>query len=464
MLTLEEMRKIALKNKRDDFKVGQKVTVVWEAVIGSNAGYTGVIDSIKNGAVHVKGDKEPIGYGQPSSLYIHEEQEKPKERLNVGDTVVIREKTDYWNGNFQKHEFEIVEFVRGEVKLKTKVALSISAKIGGWSWEKKRNGTFYWPKEQVFPLRSIGTVWKEVGGPKVELVLTANTPYGKKSAHTLNEAYKYGNPNAVALMNISRKDMLHLNPFQTWAVIVKDPENISDEEWKKIAKLEVNFVQSRVDSPKSDDKYSFKAGSGFIEKTIEPEPVQIMHVEAKPPIKEPVVSAPIITKATVKVVKKHKKSKKRKVRKKGMLTMTKKYRVHKGELGGRVMESSNVSKCGTFVFFDHLDKRIRVHTKHLTELTEENFVDTTAKGNEDKMSELRSTAFGYVTSKNVKRIEALKLQLLERTDTNIAEITAIRQGTGLSREMAKKPKPSFWTPERIMLAAVMALLIISMVL
>lgn len=115
-----------------------------------------------------------------------------------------------------------------------------------------------------------------------------------------------------------------------------------------------------------------------------------------------------------------------------MINLNTRYRVTQGQLGGRVLKPTKVSKCGTFGFFaspgfEHHPwaDPIRISEKHLAPI---GMQDVTQDLDTKAMGELRSAATAYVSTENLKRIESVKGALLAATEANVAEIEAIKAG------------------------------------
>jgi hypothetical protein len=375
--------------------------------------------------------------------------------IQKGELVTIDVDHSYWGRSYSERAYRYLG--NGSCRVIDK-AFKPRSKSGTHN-SYVPGSVFAWKEEDIVRAVQIGSIWRKssakYGYAKYKLVLTADQPYSRGRVGITPAALRYKEPNVVALMNVKHDgNVTSANPFQTWGVKVENPHAITPEEWQEITRDggPYEFVSLREEKPVRVNTYGDKEALPIMPISSGSFDNKLKKMGILEDVKKEYHKAEGIAK---------KKKRKKRKRKKGGIVMIKRYRINQGQLGGRVLESTRVSKCGSFVFFPHLDREVRVHTKHLTELTEANFVDTTSKGEEKAMSELRATAFGYVTAKNVKRIENLKRELLERTDTNVAEVTAIRQGTRLDRD--KTPKVSWWTPERIALAIAIVLSILSMV-
>lgn len=110
------------------------------------------------------------------------------------------------------------------------------------------------------------------------------------------------------------------------------------------------------------------------------------------------------------------------------------YHVTNGVLKGYVLKPHRVSRCGSYGFFyDPMDratlKEVRIHSKHLSTKEPERTIGMVEAEDTKAMAGLHIVAHSYVSSDNIKRIAALEAELKQRTETNMAEVKAIRQGT-----------------------------------
>jgi hypothetical protein len=136
--------------------------------------------------------------------------------------------------------------------------------------------------------------------------------------------------------------------------------------------------------------------------------------------------------------KKEKKEMKKPAKETGNLNTDSTYLVKQGGLKGQKLKPERVSKNGVFGWF----KDVRIYHKHLTEVTPSMITNFTLEEESKMMSELKAEAHTYVTSEDVKRIEKVKSELKRRTQANILEVEAIREGTGLSKQTTPEPNPA----------------------
>lgn len=132
------------------------------------------------------------------------------------------------------------------------------------------------------------------------------------------------------------------------------------------------------------------------------------------------------------------KTKEKVMKKKGPLSAEFTYRINQGQLGGRKMVPLRISKDGHFAFFHGVGKDVRVHSTHLTKLTPQLLKQSAVSKEAESMDELHIVADTLITTENMIRIEKLKQDLMRRSETNKAEVFAIKTGT-------KADTPINWT-------------------
>lgn len=422
-LTIEQMREKAKKNKFWDFEVGQKVTIVFPEYEGLEAK---VISMAKSGYSTITtkvltGMKDSATWGEPSSLYIH-----PVPEIAFGTKRWIKS-----NGQLHREDGPAIEYDNGNK-----------------SWYI--NGKLHREDGPAIELVNCSSIWYINGKNmsesewKRQINETTNFSVGDRIFFT-DYPLTHG-----TVREVLQNDKLTVT-WDKWPAADYIPYN-SANLTRLLTKNSEFSVGDRVEYSKDKRLDFFRplTGYGTVIRIISPDKTSIKWDNQKhessqfnwsiTKVGKVYVPLPIGKKgvplaiANKIIIAKKAKSKPKKEAKSLIMNQ---YRINKGRLGGRTLIPSRESKCGEFKFFEHNDSSIRVHNKHLTEISEENFINTTKKGVDKAMSELRATAFGYVDSESIKRITALRIALLSRTDTNVAEVHAIKQGTGLDKSPAK---------------------------